>query len=107
MMINNGWPFGLILLGVLAGAGILALFSVGFAIQRPFEAPGYRGGRRPRRPGGVERASDMVGPDRIVYTFADGIEELWTGMPILMWVVIIGVSIWVIVYLVLFWNEVV
>ncbi len=107
MMINNGWPYGLILLGVLAGGGVLALFSVGFAIQRGFDASGYVGGRRPRRPGGLEQASDMVGPDRILVTFPQGIEELWTGMPFLMWVVIIGVPIWVILYLILFWNDVV
>ena len=106
-MIDNTWPFGEIILGILAGGGLLALFSVGFAIQRGFEAPGYVGGRRPRRPGGVEQASDMVGPDRIVYTFAGGIEELWTGMPFLMWVVVIGVPIWVIVYLIFFWSDVV
>ena len=106
-MINNSWPYGLIVLGVLAGGGILALFAVGFAIQRTLEASGYRSGRRPRRPGGLERADDMVGPDRIVLSFSDEIDELWTGMPILMWVVIIGVPIWVIVYLALFWNYVV
>lgn len=107
MMINNGWPYGLITLGILAGVGIALLFSVGFAVQRGFEAPGYEGGRRPRRPGGVERASDMVGPDRIVRTFAGGIRELWTGLPILMWILIVGVPIWVIVYLILFWGNVV
>lgn len=107
MMIDNTWPYGLIVLGVLAGGGILALFAVGFAIQHGFEASGYMGGRRPRRPGGVEQASDMVGPDRIVASFPGNVDELWTGMPFLMWVVIVGVPIWVIVYLILFWNDVV
>lgn len=107
MMIDNTWPFGLLLLGILAGAGILALFAVSFATQSTLEASGYRGGRRPNRPGGLERAADMVGPDSSLEGFVGGIEELWTGMPIIMWVTVIGVPIWVIVYLILFWENVV
>lgn len=107
MLTSNSWPYGLITLGILAGTGILLLFSVALAVQRTIEASGYQGGRRPRRPGGVERASDMVGPDRALLSFSGGIDELWTGLPILMWIVIIGVPIWVIAYLILFWGDVV
>ncbi len=107
MLTDNTWPFGLITLGILAGAGIVGLFAVAFAIQRTIEASAYRNGRRPGRPEGVERASDMVGPNRIIQGFPGDIEELWTGMPILMWIAVVGVSIWVIVYLILFWNEVI
>lgn len=106
MLVNNQWPYGLVLLGILAGAGILGLGAVAVALPSLFETSGYRGGRRPRlRPGEEEQATSLLGPDSTLEGFAGGLEEAWVGMPVLMWVVIIGVPIWVIVYLILFWMN--
>ena len=107
MLVNNQWPYGLVTLGILAGAGVLGLAAVTIAIPRLFEASGYRNGRRPRlRPGEEEQATDLVGPDAVLESFAGGLEEAWVGMPVFMWVTVVAVPIWVIVYLVLFWMDV-
>ncbi len=106
MLVNNQWPYGLILLGILAGAGLLGLGAVTIAIPRLFEASGYRGGRRPRlRRGEEEQATDLLGPDSVIEGFSGGLEEAWVGMPVIMWVAVVGVPIWVIVYLILFWMN--
>ncbi len=106
MLINNQWPYGLILLGILAGAGLLGLATVTIAIPNLFEASGYRNGRRPRlRPGEQEQATSLLGPDSFLESFPGGLEEAWVGMPVFMWVVVVGVPIWVIIYLILFWMN--
>jgi nitrate/nitrite transporter NarK len=106
VLVNTQWPYGLVLLGILAGAGVLGLAAVTLAIPRLFEASGYRGGRRPRLgPGEEEQATALLGPDSVLEGFAGGVEEAGVGMPVFMWVTVVAVPIWVIVYLILFWMN--
>ncbi len=106
MIVNNQWLYGPVLWGILAGAGLLGLGAVIIAVPNLFGTPEYHGWRRPTmRHGEDQPASVLASPDSVLESFAGGLEEMWVPIPLIMWVVLIGVPIWLVVYLILYWMN--
>jgi hypothetical protein len=98
---------GLIAVGVLFGAFVLLVGAVSFALPRFISgrAPGSRGHRPPEQEASQQQQKgETVAPDGYIDTFANVIEEAGGGLPTIVWVAIIGVGLWWLAYMILFWN---
>ncbi len=101
-MIANFVPLGNIALGVALGAGVLLIFAMAIAIPR--QTVGRKPGSRNRRARGEEAAGIDVRPDGYIDVFANVIEEAGGGLPFVVWISLIGIPIWWLAYLILYWN---
>jgi hypothetical protein len=92
------WPETL---GVIAGA--LALFLFALALVWPLRTP-QPAASRGHRKGEDETSSEEVRPDSYIDTFAHTISESGGPLPLALKVVSVGIVVWWLVYLILFWT---
>lgn len=97
----------LVFSGVAFAAFVLGLGAVTFVLPHlRLGKPPASKGHRPGGDGAEQQASggETVAPDGYIDSFANIIEEAGGGLPVLVWVALIGIGLWWLLYLILFWN---
>jgi len=99
-MTQNVLQVGKELVWMLGGAGILLLFGLTVALRhRPRVLPGSSGHRETD----AEEEHEVIRPDGYIDSFAGVIEEAGGSLPPVVWVAIVGVFLWWLLYLILYW----
>jgi hypothetical protein len=100
-MTQNAMQIGPELFGVGTAALILFLFALALALphRRP-TLPGSSGHREE----GNEDASEIIRPDGYIDSYNRKIEEAGGSLPWVVWLAVVGVLLWWLSYLLLFWK---
>ena len=92
-------------LSVLAGVFVLMLFAIAFAIpKRGGVLPGSSGKKQGPEGSPASPHSETVKPDGYIDSFGRQVSEAGGGLPVLAWIALIGIPLWWLVYLILFWS---
>jgi hypothetical protein len=92
------WPE---IFAVVAGVLVLFVFALAIAIkQKPDIHPGSSGHRKDEELGEDEE----IRPDGYIDSFAKVIEEAGGGLTLIVKIAIVGVLLWWLIYLILFWQ---
>jgi hypothetical protein len=98
---QNALHLGPEILGLVVGIVVLMVFALTFALpQRSRMLPGSQGHREPDEDGHHED----VRPDGYIDGFNKEIEEAGGGLPWVVWMALIGVSVTWVVYLIVHWT---